>query len=166
MYSPWFFALCSACCARPGGACAGCGHGRQKSQYPQTATILSHLPPQEFARKLITSASAIHSKGIIHRDIKPTNILITEGGEVLLIDLGAAADLKVGTNFAEDESVLDQLYGPPEQYVEFQRGNSLFFDLTCVRAACAGGGFRRRDALGAWGTLVVRFPGGWWQSTD
>lgn len=85
---------------------------------------------KEFAKKLLASASSVHEKGIVHRDIKPSNILVTESAEVLLLDLGAAADLKVGTNFDEDESVLDALYGPPEQYISFQKTNDLFFSIT------------------------------------
>lgn len=36
---------------------------------------------------------------------------------LLLIDLGAAADLRYGTNFDPEESVLDPLYAPPEKFV-------------------------------------------------
>ena len=34
-----------------------------------------------------------------------------------LIDLGACADLRTGTNYTPDESILDPQYAPPEKYV-------------------------------------------------
>lgn len=34
-----------------------------------------------------------------------------------LIDLGACADLRTGTNYVPDESILDPNYCPPEQYI-------------------------------------------------
>ncbi len=70
-------------------------------------------------RRLLTAVAALHEAGVVHRDVKPGNILITEDGNVLLLDLGAAADLVSGVNFDPDEAVFDPLYGAPEQYLEF-----------------------------------------------
>jgi len=59
----------------------------------------------------------MHAKpGLVHRDVKPLNIIFSERDKRLkLIDLGACADLRSGTNFAPEESILDPLYCPPEQ---------------------------------------------------
>lgn len=44
------------------------------------------------------------------------DVIVSERDRRLkLIDLGAAADLRGGTNFAPEESILDPLYCPPEQ---------------------------------------------------
>ena len=47
---------------------------------------------RRFAHGLLSGIEAIHSQGLIHRDIKPGNILITESGPKI-IDFGIAQDL-------------------------------------------------------------------------
>jgi len=57
-----------------------------------------------FATQIASALHAIHSKGIFHRDIKPRNIMVTEGTPETLkiIDLGLAK-LKVG-DFSEEQA--------------------------------------------------------------
>lgn len=59
---------------------------------------------------------ALHNAGLVHRDVKPMNIIFAEDEKSFkLIDLGACADLRSGTNYIPDESILDPTYCPPEQ---------------------------------------------------
>lgn len=51
------------------------------------------VPPREALRILREVASgldAVHAKGIVHRDVKPANILLSRDGAVRLVDLGVA----------------------------------------------------------------------------
>lgn len=48
--------------------------------------------------------------------MKPLNVIASErDARLKLIDLGAAADLRTGTNYTPEESILDPMYCPPEQ---------------------------------------------------
>lgn len=45
----------------------------------------------EIARKICAGLAAAHARGVIHRDLKPQNIMIDRRGEVLICDFGLAA---------------------------------------------------------------------------
>ncbi|CAI0458971.1 unnamed protein product [Linum tenue] len=73
---------------------------------------------QTVMRQLLFALDGLHSTGIVHRDIKPQNIIFSEGSRTFkIIDLGAAADLRVGINYIPNEFLLDPRYAAPEQYI-------------------------------------------------
>ena len=45
----------------------------------------------EIARKLCAGLAAAHAKKVLHRDLKPGNIMIDGRGQVLIMDFGLAA---------------------------------------------------------------------------
>ncbi|AXK37082.1 serine/threonine protein kinase [Streptomyces armeniacus] len=52
------------------------------------------LPPQRVAdigAKVLDALAAAHRAGVLHRDVKPGNILLEQGGRVVLTDFGIAA---------------------------------------------------------------------------
>ncbi len=76
------------------------------------------LPADEALRVLDGVAAgldAIHERGIVHRDVKPSNILLGDGGAVKVADLGIAA-IPERTRITTSGSVLGSLsYMAPEQ---------------------------------------------------
>ncbi|CAD6332970.1 unnamed protein product [Miscanthus lutarioriparius] len=73
---------------------------------------------QTVMRQLLFALDGLHSTGIVHRDIKPQNVIFSEGSRTFkIIDLGAAADLRVGINYIPKEFLLDPRYAAPEQYI-------------------------------------------------
>lgn len=57
----------------------------------------------------------IHQKHILHRDIKPDNVLVTPDNRVVLIDFGSARAF-VNDQEQRHTSILTHGYAPPEQY--------------------------------------------------
>ncbi len=69
----------------------------------------------ELTRKVALALDYAHSQGVIHRDVKPANILIDAGGEPHLVDFGLAKDLAIGGLTASGTRLGTPSYAPPEQ---------------------------------------------------
>lgn len=67
-------------------------------------------------RPLIETLERVHNRGVIHRDISPSNIMVLENGSLCLLDFGSAKDrfIEEGENITTVFS--KQGYTPIEQY--------------------------------------------------
>ncbi len=65
--------------------------------------------------KLARGAAALHRAGIIHRDIKPDNVILEDGGSLKLIDLGVARVLGL-EDFPTEDIPGTPAYMAPEMF--------------------------------------------------
>ena len=97
----------------------------------------------KIALDLCSALSEVHGNGLLHRDIKPDNVMLTEDDRTVLIDFGASRE------FVLDQTVqhtgrLTLGYAAPEQFTSrakfgpytdvFSLGATLFHALTGFRA--------------------------------
>ena len=75
---------------------------------PRTPESLCRL----VARHAADALSAIHGLGIVHRDVKPHNFIISTDHRVVLMDLGVA---QIATSSDDDSFLGSPLYAAPEQ---------------------------------------------------
>ncbi len=69
----------------------------------------------EYATQIASGLQAAHAKGVTHRDIKSSNIMVTESGQVKIMDFGLAK-IAGGAQLTKDHSTLGTAaYMSPEQ---------------------------------------------------
>lgn len=93
---------------------------------------ISYEEAEKILLPVIDALAAVHSKGIVHRDVTPDNIYITNDGKVKLLDFGAAR-YSLGDKSRSLDVVLKHGFAPKEQYT--RRGKQgAFTDVYTVGA--------------------------------
>ncbi|MER5435868.1 serine/threonine-protein kinase [Streptomyces sp. NPDC002588] len=64
--------------------------GRPLAELLKTGTIRTLEPTVRWTRQICEGLEAAHKAKVLHRDIKPDNIMITQDGDVKIVDFGLA----------------------------------------------------------------------------
>jgi serine/threonine-protein kinase PpkA len=76
------------------------------------------VPPQEalrFFRELMFALGDIHEKGILHRDLKPQNLMFRRDGSLAIVDFGIAKNIAAADRTGQGEILGTPRYMSPEQ---------------------------------------------------
>ena len=119
----------------------------------QNGGRLSYEEATRILIPVMDALGAVHDKGIVHRDVAPDNIYLTAGGQVKLIDFGAARQ-SLGDKSQSLDVVLKHGFAPKEQYSRRGRqgpytdiyalGATYYFALTGKRPPDSIGWMRMR----------------------
>ncbi|WP_440085186.1 protein kinase domain-containing protein [Streptosporangium sp. LJ11] len=122
------------------------------------------LPVRQVAdigRQVLSALRAAHEAGILHRDVKPSNILLDAEGRAVLSDFGIAV-IEGDTSLTQTGMVTGSpSFLPPERATGVDAGpwSDLWALGATLYAALVGQGpFERRDAISTLGALLTEEP--------
>ncbi|MFL5834369.1 MAG: protein kinase domain-containing protein [Solirubrobacterales bacterium] len=106
---------------------------------------------EQLARELLEAVAHIHAAGIIHRDIKPGNIVIEPGGTARLIDFGIAQP-RDATAMTKTGLILgtERFAAPEVMEGQAATEQSDLYSCGVVLRACEGPHSRALDELIEW----------------
>lgn len=84
-------------------------------QREQRGGALTWKETVHFATQILSALQHAHSKGIIHRDVKPQNIMLLADGSIKMMDFGIARFSRAQSQTVSDKAIGSVHYISPEQ---------------------------------------------------
>ncbi len=77
---------------------------------------VGHEKALAYLRQIASALSAVHAKGVLHRDLKPGNIMLRSDGSIALIDFGLAKRARLESEITDKGEIFGTpYYMSPEQ---------------------------------------------------
>ena len=84
-------------------------------EYIEQQHVLKWKEAVHFTVQILRALQHAHDKGIVHRDIKPQNIMLLEDGTIKMMDFGIARFARSETKTITDRAIGSVHYISPEQ---------------------------------------------------
>ena len=91
--------------------------------------------------------AALHDAGILHKDLKPSNIMLTDGGDIAVIDFGISSVQTDGSTVVVTSTGMTPEYSAPETFSRLflEESDYYSFGITLYELFC---GTTRRTSRG------------------
>jgi len=95
---------------------------------------------QYFIYQILRGLKAIHSASVLHRDLKPNNLLVNKNCDLKICDFGLARGVDGSVSAALTEYVVTRWYRAPELLVENAQYDMAIdiWSVGCILAECLG----------------------------
>ncbi len=91
-------------------------NGHSLGYYLKHRHVFSEADGLQIVRQVGRALAVAHAEGLVHRDIKPDNVMLTNRGEVKIVDLGIAKRVDEDTSLTQSgTSIGTPHYISPEQ---------------------------------------------------
>jgi serine/threonine-protein kinase len=106
---------------------------------------------------------ALHAAGIVHRDVKPSNVMVDQDGRMVLADFGLARSAQADTITATGDALGTPLYMSPEQVLGQReevdaRSDVYGLGATLYELLCGRPPFRTDDRADLWRMVIRERP--------
>ncbi|WP_433554091.1 protein kinase domain-containing protein [Micromonospora zamorensis] len=117
-----------------------CVQGQPLSQRIAEVGRLEVAEAMSIAAQTASALQAAHDAGVVHRDVKPSNLIIEPDGHVVLVDFGVAVTQEAVSLTATNQVVGTALYMAPEQIAKNETSPAIdIYALGAVVYHCLAG---------------------------